>query len=172
MSLITLKDAVHLYSQEKRALSNSYGWYRKSAQHYGTVHIGGIELSAHKERGTWYVDETDLAEAIRLHREKIQHIEQNTDDYQKGIIHGNDGEILKTTYGGYQIRGRFRFVWSDVERYRKRSYGTWYCNSCNTVASSKHDRPECHLCSDWNGCGEDCTLSGVYCEKCGHRLAI
>ena len=172
MSLIKLKDAVSLYSQENGAPSNSYGWYRKSAQCSGTVSIGDMKIPVHKECGIWYLDETRLAKAIEHHRKKMKDIEQITADYDKGIIHGNNGDSFRMTWGGYEIHGRFRFVWSDMERYRKRSCGTWYCNLCNTISSTRHDNPECHLCNDWNGCNKDCTLSEVYCEKCDYRLKI
>jgi hypothetical protein len=172
MSRITLKDAVSLYSQEKGAPSNSYDWYRRSAQRHGTVHVGDVKIQVHKEGGIWYIDNTMLARAIKNHREKIRHIEQTTRDYEKGIIHGKNGETIRTTWGGYEIRDKFRVVWSDIARSRQRSYGTWYCNSCDTAAGTKHEKPECHLCSDWNGCGKDCTLSEVYCKKCGYRLTI
>ena len=32
-----------------------------------------------------------------------------------------------------------------------------------------HNKPECHLCSDWNGCGSDCTYSGAECLICGNK---
>jgi hypothetical protein len=172
MSLIKLKDAVSLYSQESDAQVNSYGWYRKSAQRSGTVYIGGMEIPVHKEGSVWYLNKTSLKKAVEHHLKEIRDIKQITVDYENGIIHGNNGDRFQTTWGGYEIRGQFRLAWSAMERYRKRSYGTWYCNSCNTIAGTKHDKPEYHLCNDWNGCNEDCTLSEVYCEKCGYRVKI
>ncbi len=44
--------------------------------------------------------------------------------------------------------------------------GYYTCKKCRDVANKKYNNPECHLCSDWNGCGRDCTLSSVYCKKC------
>ena len=161
-----------MYSEESGVPSNSYGWYRKSAQCSGTVSIGDMKIPVYKEGGVWYLDETRLIKAIKYHRKKMKDIEQITADYEKGIIHGNNGDKFRMAWGGYEMHDSFRFVWSDMARTRKMSCGTWYCNSCNTVAGTRHDNPECHLCLDWNGCNRDCTLSEVYCEKCGYRLRI
>lgn len=158
---IKLKDAVELYKQEERAPSNSYEWYRKSAQQSGRVSIGDTDVPAYKQKGIWYVNDKKFTEAIKRHREAIKHLKQVTADYAKGIIHGKDGKVVHTEGGGYEIRGKFRFVWSDYERARMKSDGTWYCNKCNIPAKTEHNKEECHLCSDWNGCGRDCTLSKV-----------
>lgn len=32
-----------------------------------------------------------------------------------------------------------------------------------------HNKEECHLCRDWNGCKTDCTHSGTICLKCGNK---
>jgi hypothetical protein len=47
--------------------------------------------------------------------------------------------------------------------------GSWdsaFCRKCGQKAIALHNKPECHVCSDWNGCGGDCTWSGWRCEKC------
>ena len=164
--LLTLKEAVEQYKQEERAVSNSYDWYRKQAQGSGKVWIGGIYISAVKQNGIWSISKEDLSKAINNHRESVKHLKKVTNYYEKGIIHGKDGDTISTEFGGYEIHGDFRFVWDDVQRFRKKSYGTWYCNRCQAPAQTEHNKKECHLCSDWNGCGEDCTLSRVYCQKC------
>jgi len=172
MLQVTLNNAIRLFARETGAGHNSYEWYRKSAQQQGTIEIGGTIIPAHKERGVWCVENTKLAKAIRNQRQQTERIKQITRDYRKRIFHGKSGETVRTTWGGYQIRGKFRFAWTDLERAKKESYGNWYCNSCNKPAGTKHDKPECHLCSDWNGCGKDCTLSEVYCLKCDHSLKV
>ena len=48
-----------------------------------------------------------------------------------------------------------------------RSNGSWYCSGCDAPAVTEHNKPECHTCSDWNGCGQDCTLSKLSCRACG-----
>jgi hypothetical protein len=169
---LKLKDAVQLYRIEERTPSNSYEWYRKSAQHSGRISIGETNVSAYKEMGVWYVDRNEFAKAINQYRDSIKHLKEITADYAKGIIHGKNGDIISTEWGGYAIRGIFRFVWSDYERIKEGSSGTWYCNKCNIPAETEHKKEECHLCSDWNGCGRDCTLSRVYCSRCGASLNV
>lgn len=39
-------------------------------------------------------------------------------------------------------------------------------------ASTENNASECHTCSDWNGCGTDCTLSRVFCAPCGTSLEL
>lgn len=170
--LLTLKEAVERYRQEERAVSNSYNWYRKQAQESGETWIGGIHIPALKQNGIWHVYKADLSKAINNHRESIKHLKEVTEDYRKGIIHGTNGDTIHTEFGGYEIRGDFYFVWDDAQRFREKSYGTWYCKKCQAPAETKHNKEECHLCSDWNGCGEDCTLSRVYCKSCGASLDV
>lgn len=169
---LKLRDAVQLYRKEEKAPSNSYEWYRKSAQQYRRVSMGDTDVPAYKQRGIWYIDDKKFAEAIKRHREAIKHLKQVTADYAKGILYGKDGDVVYTEWGGYEIRGGFRFVWSDYERARMRCDGTWYCNRCNIPAETEHNKEECHLCRAWNGCGRDCTLSMVYCSKCGAFLNL
>ena len=169
---LTLREAVELYRKEERAPANAYDWYRKAAQQSGKVYIGKTYISAYKRSGVWYVGGKEFAEAIKRHRESIRHLKQVTVEYSKGIIHGKDGDTIYTEWGGYEIHQNFRFVWSDVQRYRRKSYGTWYCNRCQTPAMTEHNKEECHLCSDWGGCGTDCTLSRVYCPNCGASLDV
>ncbi len=169
---LKLRDAVQLYRNEEKAPSNSYEWYRKSAQQYGKVSIGETHVPTYKQDGIWYIDGKEFAKAIKRHHEAIKHLKQVTTDYAKGIIHGKNGNIIHTKWGGYEIHGNFRFVWSDYELNRKKSYGAWYCNKCNVPAETEHNKEECHLCRDWNGCGRDCTLSRVYCPKCRASLDV
>lgn len=170
--LLTLQQAVDQYKQEERAVSNSYEWYRRQAQKSGEVGIAGIHVPAVKLNGVWCVHRAHLSEAIDSHRESVRQRKQMTEDYRKGIIHGKDGDAIRTDFGGYEIHGDFRFVWDDVQRYRKKSYGIWYCGKCQAPAETEHNNPECHRCSDWRGCGTDCTLSKVYCRKCSSGLDI
>lgn len=68
---------------------------------------------------------------------------------------------------------KFQFQEPTVyKRAKKRSDGAWYCTGYNKLASTKHEKDECHRCSDWNGCGRDCTLSKIYCEQCGTAQTI
>jgi len=171
-TLLRLADAVERYRREGRAPSNSYVWYRRSAAREGSVWIGRNEVRAWKEKNAWYVDFDDFEAAIARHRRERTRMVSVTRDLRRGIIHGSDGDAVTTEEGGYDIRGDFRFVWSDQERARKKSHGTWYCNRCNLIAKTSHKKEECHRCADWGGCGQDCTLSEVRCTKCGARLAL
>lgn len=168
--LIKLKDAIELYRHEEKVPNNSYAWYRKLAQQYGKISIGGIDVPAYKQNRIWYVDKKEFTEAIKRHREVIEDLKQVTNDYAKGIIHGKDGDIISTEWGGYKIQSGFRLEWFDYEQARKKSHGTWYCNKCNISVKTEHNKAECHLCSDWNGCGKDCTLSKIYCPQCENKL--
>jgi predicted phosphodiesterase len=99
-------------------------------------------------------------------------IDKATIDAQNDVFDKRDGVTIRTHCGGYVNRGAFRYEWSDLQRAQCLSDGSWYCIECNKLASSKHDREECHTCRDWNGCGQDCTLSEVYCEKCGASMPM
>ncbi|MBA7687789.1 hypothetical protein ES703_96262 [subsurface metagenome] len=167
-----LKDAIILYKKEEGAISNSYDWYRKSAQKPGYIPISESYVPVFKKGGQWYTDNNKFQEAIKNHRVYRKHLKQVTEDYKKGIIHGKDNEIFYTEWGGYKIHGGFRFVWSNYERGLKKYYRTWCCNRCNIIAKTEHSKEECHLCKDWDGCGRDCTLSKIYCPKCCTSLNI
>ncbi|MGD0862064.1 MAG: hypothetical protein ABSA21_04820 [Candidatus Limnocylindrales bacterium] len=69
-------------------------------------------------------------------------------------------------------QGEFIEAGSDLQRYRGHSSGSWICAVCNVEAITEHDRAECHRCSDWGGCGRDCTLSRIVCPKCGRDRAM
>lgn len=168
---LKLSEAVRLYHDEEKVPSNSYEWYRKSAQRDGSVNFDDTKVHAYKQ-GSWYVDGKEFAEAIERHRGAIKHRKQVTNDYDKGIIHGKNGDTTYTVWGGYEIRGGFRLVWYDYERDRMRINGDWFCNRCNSPAKTEHKKDECHLCSDFNGCGRDCKLSKVFCPKCGESLNV
>ena len=169
---MTLRDAVEYYRKQERAFSNSYEWYRKSAKSFGEIIIGRQSVPVYWLKGRWHVNEKIFHKAIQEHRKQILHLKKVTEDYSKGIIYGRDGDTINTEWGGYRIYETFRFVWSDFERGRMKSYGSWYCNECNSIAETEHDKEECHLCRDWNGCGRDCTLSRVRCSKCGKSISL
>jgi len=167
-----LMDAVEVYRRGSGASQNAYDWYRQSAKRHGNVLFGRTTVSAFKKHGIWHVDGSEFQEALRLNRERLAETGRITEDHRKGIIHGRDGDRIETEWGGYQIRGPFRFEWSNYEAIRKKSGGRWICNACNSPANTEHKKDECHLCRDWNGCGRDCTLSRVVCQECGFSLDI
>jgi hypothetical protein len=167
-----LKQAIETLKKERRYPSNSYEWYRKDAKKRKRVMLGDVDAPVFLDRGTWCIEDGVFSMAIKKHREHLGLIEKNTKDLARRIIHGKDGDTVETEMGGYAIHGKFRFVWNDYEVARHKSEGTWFCNKCNIPAEEEHNNPECHLCSDWNGCGKDCTLSKVLCRKCGATLKI
>ena len=167
MNLIPLRAAVELYKKEPNTPINSYQWYRKNAQSHGGIHFGDTNINVKKINRKWFVDSADVKMAIDAHRDKEKKISETTKDFRKGIIRGEDGGSILIEGGHYEIHGSFRFVVSDIERARHKSDGTWYCNKCKRPATTKHEKQECHLCSDWNGCGRDCTLSEIICKNCG-----
>jgi hypothetical protein len=169
---MTLKSAVAIWQRQVGADRNSYDWYRRSAHLRGQVTFGGSALSVWKNGKGWWVADSDVASAMQTHSDDRAQLAQNTFDVRRGIVHGKDGDVVALEGGGYQVRGSFRFVWNDQARILKESHGCWFCNACNAVAKTRHDKPECHRCRDWNSCGQDCTLSEIYCETCGVRLSV
>lgn len=168
--ILKLRDAVEIYKKEKRAISNSYNWYRKSAKKNGAMFIGNYQIPAITIKRKWYVDKDKFEKAIEHHRNENRHRDQMTKDYKQGIIHGEDGDTITTEWGGYRIQIGFRFEWSDYLIARGKSNGRWICNTCNIHAKTENNKEECHLCRDWNGCGNNCTLSKVYCPNCGEQI--
>ncbi|MBN1275495.1 hypothetical protein JXA12_04365 [Candidatus Woesearchaeota archaeon] len=165
-----LKDAVDLYKAEPGAFSNAYEWYRKSANARGYVALASTEVPAYKKGREWYVDDDMVSKAINGHRERMALEEKYADDLKKGVVYGNDGDMIRFKGGRYSIRGGFRY---EVFDYKSHAVsGVWKCNKCNQPAKLEHNKEECHLCSDWNGCGRDCTLSKVFCELCGAKIDL
>jgi hypothetical protein len=164
--MLKLLDAINRYKKERKAISNAYGWYRKQAKESGCIEISGVKISAKKINNNWFVNSKSFDKAILAHRKELQKIKTNTLNYQKGILRKTTGEV-KTEWGGYKVKKGFRLETNDTDIIRKKSNGTWYCNKCNTPAITLHEKAECHTCSDWGGCGEDCTLSGIKCPQCG-----
>jgi hypothetical protein len=68
-----------------------------------------------------------------------------------------------------EFRGPFRLMASEGIRLRAASRGTWYCR-CGEIADSEHTNPRCDTCRSGGECGSDCTLSRLWCLKCGATL--
>lgn len=161
-----LKKAIELYKQEEKATSNAYEWYRRSAKENCKITISNVDIPTYKENNIWFVDVERFNEAIKEHRRILEQIKKNTEDHKKGIIHGKDGDIICTEWGGCKIHENFRFEWQDYLIAHGKSDGVWYCIECNVIAEKENNKEECHVCNDWGSCGDDCTLSKVYCPKC------
>ncbi|WP_234551237.1 hypothetical protein [Rhodococcus qingshengii] len=166
---IPLSYAVDRFKREPGAPSNSYDWYRKCATRDGTVWFGGPRIAAVKPGRRWMVDETEFEDALLKHREQRARMNRMTADYDSQILHS---DTVITNGGGYQVKGGFHFLWNDMGVAHHRSDGFWRCNTCWTHAATERNREECHRCRDWSPCGNDCSLSRVYCPTCGASQPI
>jgi hypothetical protein len=167
---ITLKEAVERW-RAVTGYANSYQWYRKHAP-TGWVSFGGCQVPVVKQSGRWLLEDSAIDVAVNAHRAAEAKVEQVTLDYANHVLHGEPGHTERTTWGGYTVNRGFHFAWNDYDVARMRSDGSWYCSSCWGVASTEHEKDECHTCSDWGGCGRDCTLSAVKCARCETRLSL
>jgi hypothetical protein len=179
--LIPLKTAYEVLLLEPGACSNSYDWYRQRAQRDGVVRFGsrrqlvrssesGVIVT--KVKGQWMVNQEDLDAELAEHRAARGELEQITSDYRSRILHGKAGATLRTTFGSYTVYVGFHSIWRSDAKPWKESGVYWFCSRCWQPATLAHDKPECHTCSDWGGCGRDCTLSEVSCETCGTAMAM
>lgn len=168
---ITLAEAIERARNRGVISGGSFEWFRKQAAKSGRVHIAEGTVIAFKRGRRWMVAEPQLEEAIvraEGHKNaKNESERQAGEDYVARILNPKGA---RTSWGGYRVHGDFHFVWSDYERMRQRSDGGWTCNRCWKAAGTEHKKPECHTCSDWNGCGTDCTLSRIYCADCGTSM--
>lgn len=145
-SKIKLKVAIARYQEMPGAVSNSYGWYRNSANKYGSVSIGEIEIKAFKAAGNWWLDLKDFERAIKNAEEYRKELIKATKDISRGLIRGKDGETIEFDGGRYTVHGGFRFETSHYELYRRRSEGDWYCNKCNKAANVNGNTVSCSKC--------------------------
>jgi hypothetical protein len=166
---LTLFEAVRRYKAERGTCVNKYEWYRKFASQGRAVRLGSTSVKATKVRGVWLVAAADVARAIKAHRAERADEKRVTEDHARGVYHGKDGQTVRTAWGEYSIRGGFRIE----SRYGKDGGSTfYYCTGCNRPATEKRERPECHRCEDWGGCGRDCRLSEVVCAPCDRHLGV
>lgn len=160
-----LKEAIEIYKKEKGPPGNAYDWYRRSAKHEGKVFIGKKYIDAFKIGNTWHVDDGAFKEAIKSHQEQMKLRKKYTEDFSKGIYHGEVGELIEMEWGGYRNYEGFIFAWNHYLRARKKSDGEWYCRQCSSIAKKEHDK-RCFINNDYHICSEECTLSKVYCQTC------
>lgn len=161
---ITLKAAVDRFKKEPRAWQNSYDWYRQQAARYGSVSFNSHNVPTVKQGRQWMVDEGDFEAALASYREQRGNLDKMSADYEARVLHPG---TVQTAGGGYTVSGTFHFRWDDMARALKKSDGFWRCNTCWEPAATERNGEECHRCRDWGSCGRDCTLSGIYCPKCG-----
>jgi hypothetical protein len=169
---ITLADAIEQHRESGAGLS-SYESYRRDARENGELVIGGKKVRAEKIKGKWHVDgeafTAGVACAVEEQRRQREALNTADIDYE---AHRLNPQGARLSWGSYRVSGGFHFLSSDYARIRQRSNGGWICNTCWQPASTENNAPECHTCSDWNGCGSDCTLSRVFCVPCGTSLDV
>jgi hypothetical protein len=161
---ISLSEAIKRYQRDPDAHSNAYDWYRRSAQRYNQVWIHSNPIAVVKVGRQWMVEEADLNVALAAVREARARQSQQTADYQRRVLHPG---TVRIEGGRYRLSNAFHFRWNDMARARGRSDGVWICNTCWTVATEDHDGEECHRCRDWSPCGNNCTLTRIWCSTCG-----
>jgi hypothetical protein len=178
---LPLREAVDHWKQQPGASANAYDWYRKSAQRNGQIWLGrdlqlggggNIHVGVQKVGRSWMVDKVAFESALLVNRTAKAETADITTAYDEHRLLVAPGHSLGTTWGGYSVRQDFHQTWSN----RPISYGggsvTWYCNTCWNVAEQERNKPECHRCSDWSPCNDDCTLSAISCEACGTSLVF
>ena len=172
----TLSLTAALNELRRRGCYVSVEGAREQARRLGHFQVGTVSVAITFVGSRTFLDPQELDRAIAkcqaAEQAKRERLAEVTRDFRNGILHGNDGGTVEIEDGGYSLHGSFYFVWSDIARYNRKSDGTWYCRMCQRPAATEHNKPECHLCSDWNGCGRDCTLSLVYCTECGASLQM
>jgi hypothetical protein len=169
---IPLAAAVERWQRET-GIANSYEWYRRDARARGRVNFGKSKVATRQQGRRWVVAEALVVDAIAAFREQKAEVEQITADYRAGRpLRGADGETIRLVTGGYRLRGDFHFLWNYQAIALKQSDGSWRCNTCRALARTEHGKPECHRCSDWSPCGQECTLSLVACTTCGTSMTM
>jgi hypothetical protein len=176
-----LRDAVERFRRERGSYGNAYEWYRKQAQRSGRVWMGeqrqlvskgDTEIRAVKVGRTWMVNPIELEARLTEHRLEQAERQQITDDFEAHVLYGESGTVIRTSFGSYTVGRDFHTVHYDSFKPWKDAYAHWTCNGCWKPGSTEHNKPECHTCSNWGGCGRDCTLSRVFCEDCGTSMEI
>ena len=177
---LPLADAVERFKAEPGAPANAYSWYRKQAMR-GQLTFGrgrqlvqptSTKVTVKKLSNRWVVDSVQFEAALVEHRAAVAEAAEITAAYKDHRLLGQPGQTVYTTWGGYRSRGTFHASWSAGPTRYGGGFESWKCTTCWEPAVLEHDRPECHVCSDWNGCGRDCTLSGVRCPTCGTSMTV
>lgn len=164
---IRLIEAVRRY-RDASGVSNAYSWYRQRALSSRAVSFGREQVAAFKVGSEWFVEPGDFERALSVLRQEQRAIERATKAYEEGVLDPAPAGV-RTTWGSYAVRDEFHLVTRQQSK-PYRDGPTWRCNACMQPAATEHGRPECHRCSDWDGCGADCTLSVVRCDGCGTRM--
>ncbi len=166
----SLQNAVTQWRIQPGAASNSYDWYRQSAQRYGKVHFGNHDVATHKVGRSWMVHADDFERAL-IDQAKSQSVQTGTTDaYESHKLLVGPGKSATTTWGGYRVAEHFHMTWNNRGWQHGGGVSSWICNTCWGLAKTEQNKEECHRCRDWSPCSDDCTLSRVFCEACGTSM--
>ena len=117
-----------------------------------TIVIQAVTLKWKKVGRRICVNKTELQKESYTVIKKLQKQqwlkEHGTLKQRADAIHGQFVSFTRGTHPGDQ--------WEE-----------YFCIKCEKRAKTKSESKECHLCSDWNGCGRNCKLSHLICENCG-----
>jgi hypothetical protein len=166
---VALANAVERY-RLVAGYANAYETVRGHAARSRRVHLGEV-MPASKVGGRWCVRSEDLERGLEAVRRRSAERARMTAEYERRVLHGADGVRVATEWGWYERRGPFHVVHHSAERPWKTN-GSWQCTRCWASASLEHKRDKCHRCAAWGDCGQDCTLSAVWCDFCGQRIAM
>ena len=114
-----------------------------------TIEFDDIELNFYVVDRKTCVNKEELLKKATLHINELKRMKferENGPIENRGIVHGQFVELYRQDSGMIV------------------SY--YVCKKCEKSATTKHEKPQCHMCSDWNGCNSDCTLSHLVCENC------
>ena len=177
--MVSLRDAVERLQQQPGSPKNSYNWWRSAANRYGQADFGNTRQLAEGSSTTlpiskignrWFIDTAAFEAALAEHAAAQAELSWISSEYKQHRLHVSSGETLYTSWGSYKVAGPFHIKNQKYALPWKDGAGAWVCNQCWNAASSEHNKDECHACRDWNGCGQDCTLSAVICANCGTRI--
>jgi hypothetical protein len=129
----------------------------------------GVSVPVTKAGGRWVAAEADVTAAVQQYADGQAELRRVTDDFRRNIVYEGHHRIVG---GSYNAGEDFYHVFNDLAAYRHQSYGANFCRRCHEPAKTEHNKPECHTCSDWGGCGGDCTLSAIYCARCETRKEL
>ena len=151
MNSISVEEAHDLYNKlhgENNLLEvgNSWRyWLKRRNKTKNLIEICGIELPFHKVGRKICVDKEHFLKKVQDKIKEKLEIENGPIE-NKGIVKGDFIELSRQSSG-------------MLESY-------YVCRKCENVASTKNEKPQCHTCLDWNGCGRNCTLSHLICKNC------
>lgn len=168
---IPLADAVSRFRVVSRG-SSSYATYSSHAARCGSVTLGRSIETKKDSRGRWVVRESEVEAGIAAEIIRTRQIREATEKYEEHTLIGSPGQRVHTEWGHYVVAKDFHFHYSFVDAYRRRNDGFWICSQCWTRATEKHEKAECHTCSDWGDCRRNCTLSSIGCDECGTEMSV